>query len=248
MRKPLVMGNWKLNGSLESNKKLISGINVPQGVDVVVCPPMAYLAQVAELVHNKTVELGVQNCAAQEAGALTGEVSASMINEFGAVFAIIGHSERRAIFKEDDELIAKRFIAAAEQNVVPILCVGETLEQRQKGHAETVIVQQLNAVFEVARLSHWEKAMIAYEPVWAIGTGETATPQQAQEMHHTIRQTITQSVSAEIGAKIRILYGGSVKPSNAAEIFKQPDIDGGLIGGASLDANDFNAIAQAAAK
>jgi triosephosphate isomerase len=249
MRRILVAGNWKLNGSLQSNQELIEGllggITEVKNADVAVCPPYAYIPQVANLLTSSPVTWGAQNCSQYDSGAYTGEVAASMLKEFGCEYIILGHSERRSIYNESNELIAEKFIAVKNSGITPILCVGELLEERQAGNTENVVGQQLDTVLKKAGIEQFDNAVIAYEPVWAIGTGVTATPEQAQEVHEFIRRRLAQE-NASIAEKIQILYGGSVKPENAAELFAKPDIDGGLIGGASLKAESFLGICKAA--
>lgn len=264
-RHSLVAGNWKLNGSRSSVVALADAVargvaNV--GTEVLLCPSFVHLADVLGVVGNTPVRLGAQDCAAYESGAYTGESAAVMLAEFGCEYVIVGHSERRQIFRESNEYIAEKFLAARNADLTPILCVGETLEERQSGNVMAVIDRQLDAVVNStlpggadtkddgdSSGNGWkifQNAVIAYEPVWAIGTGETASPAQAQEVHAMIRQKIAEQ-DAELAARIRLLYGGSVKPGNAGELFSQPDIDGGLIGGAALKAEDFIAICEAAA-
>lgn len=249
MRKILVAGNWKLNGSLEANEALVSGILAGLGdapnCEVAVCPPFPYLAQVAGLTSGKPVALGAQDCADQVSGAFTGEVSADMLKEVGCEFIIVGHSERRSIYGEDDSFTARKFAAARRAGLKPILCVGETLEERESGVMEDVIARQLDAVIELEGVEALADAVVAYEPVWAIGTGKTASPEQAQEVHAFIRNRVA-AASADVAKNLQILYGGSVKSDNAAELFSCDDIDGGLIGGAALKAEDFLGICSAA--
>ena len=249
MRQPMVAGNWKMNGSSESNKLLIDGIKQGLGevkkAQVVVCPPSVYMGQVKDLVDGTDIMLGVQNVSEQVSGAYTGEISVSMIGDFNCNYAILGHSERRSLYGETDELVAKKFAAVKEAHLVPIFCVGELLEEREANQTEDVVARQIDAVIDLVGISGFKDVVIAYEPVWAIGTGKTASPQQAQDVHAFIRQRLAKH-DAEIAQQTRILYGGSVKPSNAKEIFNMPDIDGGLIGGASLQAEDFLAICTAA--
>mgnify|MGYP000255756233 CR=1 FL=1 len=245
MRRPLVLANWKMNGSLRANRELIEGMVSGWGslsnTDVVVCPPFVYLPQVVELVAQTEIGLGAQDMSKAALGAYTGEVSAQMLAEFKCRFVLVGHSERREQHNESDRDVAEKFTATQNAGLVPVLCVGETLAQRDAGEALAVIGQQLAAVFKLAGRDALESAVIAYEPVWAIGTGRTASPSQAQEVHAFIR--------AELGAvaeRVSVVYGGSVKPSNAEELFAQRDIDGALVGGASLKAEDFLAICRAA--
>ncbi len=248
MRKPLVAGNWKLNGSLAETESLIGGIlaGMPGvAAEVAVCPPFVYLPLAEKLLAGSAVQLGSQNVCDQDKGAYTGEVSAPMLAEFGCRYAIVGHSERRSLYGEDDALVAKRFAAAQRGGIVPILCVGESLEERESGVTEAVVARQLDAVTQLCGIEAYTRAVIAYEPVWAIGTGKTATPQQAEDVHRFIRDRLA-GADAAVAAGVRILYGGSVKPDNAEELFAQPNIDGGLIGGAALKSGDFLAICRAA--
>lgn len=243
-RARLVAGNWKMNGSRESNRALlealVSGIAGLAGVDCTVCVPYPYLGEVAAQLRGTALSWGAQNVSEHARGAYTGEVSASMLVEFGCRHVIVGHSERRQLYGETDGAVAAKFAAALDAKLVPILCVGETLEERDAGRTEKVVARQLDEVLTTTGIEAFSGAAVAYEPVWAIGTGRTATPEQAQAVHGFIRKRIFQGTP--------ILYGGSVKPDNAAAIFAMPDVDGGLIGGASLAARDFLAIAGAAAK
>jgi triosephosphate isomerase len=216
-----------------------------KNADVAICPPFVYLPQAAELLASSTTAWGAQNCSQHASGAYTGEVSAPMLKEFGCKYVILGHSERRAIYRENNDEIAQKFVAVKAAGLVPILCVGELLVEREAGKTETVVAEQLDAVLNVAGIENFENAVIAYEPVWAIGTGVTATPEQAQQVHDFIRQRLAEKNSS-IAEKIQILYGGSVKHDNAAELFAKPDIDGGLIGGASLQVDSFLGICKAA--
>ena len=238
-RKRLVAGNWKMHGSRAANRALsdaILGEAQKTEVECAVCPPFPYLQQVAEQLRGSRVALGAQNVSEHAQGAYTGEVSAAMLAEFGCRYVIVGHSERRQLFGEGDAQVAAKFAAAQAAGLKPIVCVGETLAEREAGHTEEVVARQLHAV--LARASFGD-AVLAYEPVWAIGTGRNATPEQAQAVHAFLRR--------KLSAGVRILYGGSVKPQNAAAIFAMPDVDGGLIGGASLVAEDFVAILREAA-
>ncbi len=244
MRKKLVVGNWKMHGSRAANAELLAGILAgrPYAVDVAVCVPYPYLPDMASTLASSDVRWGAQDCSPHEQGAYTGEVSAAMLAEFGCRFAIVGHSERRAYHAEGDELVADKAKAALARGVTPIVCVGETLEQRDGGQTQAVVKRQLSAVIHA--LAHCaSEIVVAYEPVWAIGTGRTATPEQAQEVHKVLRAQLHAATGH--GGEIKILYGGSVKPDNAGILFAQPDIDGGLIGGASLKAADFIAICRA---
>ncbi|MCX8049120.1 MAG: triose-phosphate isomerase [Methylohalobius sp.] len=250
MRQPLVVGNWKMNGTRESVRELLDDIlaGLPErGVEVGVCPPYVFIPQAAAQLAGSSVLLGAQNVADQDQGACTGEVSAAMLKEFGCALAIVGHSERRLLYGETDALVAARYQKAIEHGLCPILCVGETLEQRETGQTFQVVAQQLDAVLGRAGIDSLTRAVIAYEPVWAIGTGRTATPEQAQEVHDYIRQRLA-AQDKDVAAQVRILYGGSVNAENASGLFAMPDIDGGLIGGASLKAEVFLAIVQAARK
>ena len=251
MRDFLIAGNWKLNGSSAANEALIAGIvaGVPggSGFSLLVCPPYPYIAAVAAEVAGSAVSVGAQNVSEHESGAYTGEVAASMLADIGCEYVIVGHSERRAIYGESSFQVAAKFQAAQAAGIVPILCVGETLEEREAGTTESVVDYQLGAVLDAAGIGAFAKAVVAYEPVWAIGTGMTATPEQAQEVHKHIRAQLS-AKDAGIAAGVQILYGGSMKGENAAGLLAMPDIDGGLIGGASLKAKDFLAIAEAAAQ
>ena len=250
MRKILVAGNWKMNGDSAANSELIGGIisSMPQShnVEVLVCPPFAYLAAVKDLVDGSELLLGAQNVSEHRSGAHTGETSPLMLRDIGCRYAIVGHSERRTIYGETSEQVAAKFAAALAAGVTPVLCVGETLEEREAGNTEAVINRQLQAVLDSSGIDAIASAVIAYEPVWAIGTGMTATPEQAQDVHRHIRGVLEEQ-NADVAAGVQILYGGSVKGDNAAGLFGMPDIDGGLIGGASLKAADFLAIIEAAA-
>jgi len=249
MRQPLVAGNWKLNGSLDSISELVSGIRgklaAVKNAELAVCPPYIYLSHVQKLLDGVDVALGAQDCSDQESGAYTGEVSAAMVKEFGCKYNIIGHSERRHIYGDSNDQVATKFAHVVKNGLIPILCVGETLEERESGHTEVVVSQQMNSVLDLFGVEAFKNAVIAYEPVWAIGTGQVAIPSQAQEVHEHIRLTLD-AKNKDIAANIRILYGGSMKPDNAKELLQQTDIDGGLIGGAALKAEDFVGIALAA--
>ncbi|GAB3091802.1 triose-phosphate isomerase [Aestuariicella hydrocarbonica] len=245
MRRPLVVANWKMNGNLADNRKLLQSFLASwQGVhhaEVGICPPAVYLPQAIELLGQTNVELGAQDVSAAENGAFTGEVSAAMLADIGCQFALVGHSERREYHAESDQLVARKFKAAQSHKLTPILCIGESLQQREAGETLMVVGEQLKAVIDEVGRAAIASSVIAYEPVWAIGTGLTATPEQAQEVHAFIREQL-----GAVGNSVRILYGGSVKPSNAAELFSQADIDGALVGGASLNSDDFYSICQAA--
>lgn len=250
MREILVAGNWKMNGSNVSNEALLAGIvaGVPagRGFRLLVCPPLPYLADVAKQIKGSAVALGAQNVSEHESGAFTGETSASMLVDAGCEYVIVGHSERRAMYGESSAIVAAKFRTALAAGLTPIICVGEKLEERESGMTESVINEQIDAVLGAAGVEAFASAVIAYEPVWAIGTGKTATPEQAQEVHGHIRARLAAQDEA-IANNVQILYGGSMKGENAPGLLAMPDIDGGLIGGASLKADDFLAIAAAAA-
>ncbi len=241
MRRSLIMGNWKMNGSRESAKSLteaiVAGIS-NDNADIAVCAPFVFLSDLQGLTDGTPLAVGAQNVADQESGAYTGEVSASMLKEFGCKYALVGHSERRVCYGDTDESVAARFVEAQKQGLVPVLCIGETLEQRESGETFNVVNTQLDAVVDKAGIEALANSVIAYEPVWAIGTGVTATDEQAQEVHKAIRERIAEK-SPEIAENMQILYGGSMKPANAKGLLSMADIDGGLIGGASLDAQSF---------
>lgn len=249
-RRPLVAGNWKMHGTRAENAALLDallhGQHADATADVLVCPPSVYLWEAARLLKSTNIALGAQTVCAESIGAFTGEVSASMLKDVGCRYVLVGHSERRAIYKEDDALVARKFVAAQSQGLTPILCVGETLEEREAQRTFLVIARQLNAVLDVTGIAAFAKSVLAYEPVWAIGTGKNATAEQAQEVHAFIRAELNKR-DATIAAGVRILYGGSVKAANAREIFAMADVDGGLVGGASLKADEFLKICAAAA-
>jgi triosephosphate isomerase len=250
MRKPFVAGNWKMHGSKASILSLVTGLNAQANqlgdVDVAVCPPAIYVDYAKRTISSEAIAVGAQNMAVEPVqGAFTGEVSVEMLKDFDCEYVILGHSERRAIFGETDAEIAQKVKVALTNNVTPILCVGETLEERESGVMESVIATQLDAVLDVVGIDAFSSVVIAYEPVWAIGTGVTASPAQAQEVHAFIRGKLA-GLNSAVAEKVIIQYGGSVKPDNAKELFGQADIDGGLIGGASLNADDFIAICKAA--
>ncbi len=245
----LVAGNWKMHGSLASNRDLLArlcvSLSVNQGAEFAVCPPFPYLAQVSAALTGSGITWGAQTLCENDHGAFTGEVSGAMLREFGCRYVIVGHSERRQLYAENEALVGAKFVAAQRSGLVPILCVGETLGQREQGETEAVVARQLDAVVALAGVSALKSAVLAYEPVWAIGTGRTASPAQAQAVHAFLRGKVARMDSGIADALV-LLYGGSVKPANAAELFAQPDIDGGLIGGASLVADDFIAICKGA--
>ena len=250
MRRPMVTGNWKMHGSRAAAARLVGELiarDVGSGdVEVVICPPFTYLAEIGRRLRDTAIGLGAQDVCAEEAGAHTGEISAAMLADVGCRYVIVGHSERRAMYGDADILVARKFVAAQRHGLVPILCVGESLEERERGATHAVVTRQLEAVLGVTGVSGLAASVIAYEPVWAIGTGRTAEPRQAQEVHALIRGRIAEK-DARISASLRVLYGGSVKASNAAELFAMADVDGGLIGGASLQADEFGKICAAAA-
>lgn len=249
MRRPVVAGNWKMHGTRAENAQLIEalllGLPDQPAADIVVCPPFVYLWEVARLLKSSSVALGAQSVCAEPLGAFTGEVCAAMLKDVGCRYLIVGHSERRVLYKEDDALVARKFLAAQAQRLMPILCVGETLEEREGKQTAAIVSRQLDAVLDLAGVSTFAGAIIAYEPVWAIGTGKNASSTQVQEVHAHIRSVVA-AHDAKIAAEVRILYGGSVKATNARDIFSMPDVDGGLIGGAALKADEFLKICAAA--
>lgn len=249
MRRKLVVGNWKMYGRLASNKALLqgvmAGVSALKGADFAVCSPYPYLSQLQSILQGSNVAWGAQNLSQHAEGAFTGEVAAGMLADFACRYVIIGHSERRGLFHESNETTAAKFEAAQKAGLTPIFCVGETLAEREAGVTEQVVGAQLDALLTLVGVQGLSKAVVAYEPVWAIGTGKTATPAQAQAVHAFIRQKLAQ-LDGQVAQALCILYGGSVKAANAAELFAMPDIDGGLIGGASLVAEDFVAICRAA--
>lgn len=248
MRKKLVAGNWKMHGSQAENAALLAAIKPAlAGIDAVVCVPFPYLAQAQAALAGSSIAWGAQNLSEQPKGAFTGEVSASMLLDFGCRYVIVGHSERRSLYGESDADVAKKYMAAQAAGLMPILCVGESLDERESGVTEAVVARQLDAVIGMAGVGSLARAVVAYEPVWAIGTGKTATPAQAQAVHAFIRGKIA-ALDKSVADALIIQYGGSVKAANAAELMAQPDIDGGLIGGASLAADEFVAICKAAAQ
>jgi len=248
MRRKIIAGNWKLQGTRRFAFELLDAIAAeaaPEGVERLILPPLPYLAELVERYGPRGLQFGAQDVSANEKGAFTGEVSAAMLLDVGARYGLVGHSERRQYHGESSEIVARKFVAAKKAGLTPILCVGETLSEREDGQTEWRLEQQLEPVFELAGDDAFEGAIVAYEPVWAIGTGRTATPEQAQEVHAFLRSEIG-ARNARIASSLPILYGGSVKADNAAALFAQPDVDGGLVGGASLVAADFNAIVRAA--
>ncbi len=248
MRKKLVVGNWKMNGVLDANEALLKALADAKdsfaGVDVAVCVPFPYLFQPAMLLENTPISWGAQNVSEHGNGAFTGEVSAAMLREFSCKYVLVGHSERRTLYGEDDDTVARKLIAAQKADIVPILCVGETLTEREANATESVVGRQLDKVIALAGIAALQNSVIAYEPVWAIGTGKTATAEKAEAVHQFIRNRIA-GRDSDIASKLLILYGGSVKAANAAQLMTLPDVDGGLIGGASLIPEDFLAICRA---
>ena len=241
MRQSLIMGNWKMNGSRAEGQTLAKALAEGLGEvsqEVAVCVPFVYLTDIREVLASSPIALGAQNVADQASGAYTGEVSATMLADCGCKYALVGHSERRSYYGDTNATVASRFVQAQKQGIVPVLCVGETLDEREQDKTFEVVDEQLDAVIDAAGIDAFANAVIAYEPVWAIGTGKTASDEQAQEVHKYIRERIA-ARSQAIADKVQILYGGSVKPDNAKGLFAMADIDGGLVGGASLDANGF---------
>ncbi len=249
MRRKLVAGNWKMNGSRASIKELLDGIQAGlsevKNAEVAVAPPYVYLGEVQQQLSGTPVAVSAQNVSDQVSGAFTGEVAVSMLQDFGCRYVIVGHSERRTLYGETDAVVAKKFQVARAGGIIPILCVGETLDEREGGITEEVVGRQVDAVIDLEGIGAFAEAVIAYEPVWAIGTGKTATPEQAQDVHDFIRTRLAAHDEA-VAAKTRILYGGSMNAANAADLLAKPDIDGGLIGGASLKADQFLTICRAA--
>ncbi len=250
-RKILIAGNWKMNKTAteaaELAEAIVAQVATLSAIDVLMCPPFTSIPKVSEIVGTTNVKIGAQNVSNKASGAYTGEVSAAMLRDLHVSHVILGHSERRSYYGETDELINKKLITSLDSNLIPILCVGETLEEREAGKVEEVIRRQLVGGLANVPADKAETIVIAYEPVWAIGTGHTATPEQAQEVHAFIRGMLAE-ILGTVSEKIRILYGGSMKPSNADELLEKPDIDGGLIGGASLKADDFIALVNSGVK
>jgi triosephosphate isomerase len=247
MRRKLVAGNWKMHGSRAANGPLVEAILASphlEQVACVICPPFVYLSEVARLLRDSAVRLGAQDVCAEAHGAYTGEVAAAMLHDVGCRYVIVGHSERRNIYGEDDVLVARKFAAALAHHLTPILCLGELLAEREAGRCQEVIGRQLDAVVSLTGIAAFGGAVIAYEPVWAIGTGKTATPEIAVDAHKIIRAEVAKLLGAEVAAAIRILYGGSVKPDNATSLLGQEEIDGALVGGASLKPDSFTAIVK----
>jgi triosephosphate isomerase (TIM) len=250
MRRPIVVGNWKMHGSRADNARLIEALiaqyPADSGADCVVCPPFVYVQEVGRMLRDAAIGLGAQDVCAEGLGAFTGEISAAMLRDVGCTHVIVGHSERRLLYRESDQLVARKFAAACHSKaLIPILCVGEQLAERDAGRTHEVVARQLEVVLELCGPESLEHGLVAYEPVWAIGTGRNATPEQVQSVHAFIRERIA-ARNAKIAAATRILYGGSVKAGNAPELFHMPDVDGGLIGGASLKADEFLSILAAA--
>jgi triosephosphate isomerase len=250
MRRPMVAGNWKMNGLATGNASLLAELELrlkPQWpIDVAVFPPSVYLADAVRVLQEGSIAVGAQTVCAEAVGAFTGEVSAAMLKDVGCSLVIVGHSERRHWYHEDDALVARKFAVAATAGLTPVLCVGETLDEREACKTEDVVARQLDAVLALNGVERFAAAIVAYEPVWAIGTGRTASPDQAQAVHALIRRRVAEQ-NANIAGRMRILYGGSVKAGNAADLFAMPDVDGGLVGGASLSADEFYEICAAAA-
>lgn len=247
MRRTLIAGNWKMNGSLKANAALLQGLTlvVTTEMEVVVCVPAPYLTQCQAALAGSSINLGAQDLSMHVNGAFTGEISASMLQDFGCAYVIVGHSERRSYHGEDNQTVAFKAVAALAAGLIPIACVGETLVERDAGQTAAVVGAQLEAILEAIAVPDLTRLVVAYEPVWAIGTGKTATPEMAQEVHALIRSRIALR-NPHAAENIPILYGGSMKPDNARQLLSMPDIDGGLIGGAALKAEDFSAICQVA--
>jgi triosephosphate isomerase len=248
MRQKLIAGNWKMNGNLAENQtrltQLVSGLSA-SSVSVAVCVPAPYFTQCQSVLGNSDIKLGSQNLSEYSEGAYTGEIGGSMLQDFDCQYALVGHSERRELFAETNEQVALKFAAALKARLIPVLCVGETLEQREADVTEVIIAEQISAVLAQVGIQGFSQAVIAYEPIWAIGTGKTASPEQAQAVHKAIRDQLA-ILDSEIAQNTQILYGGSVKPNNAVAIFAQADVDGALVGGAALNAQDFIQICNAA--
>lgn len=248
MRRPLIIGNWKMNGNLAENEQLLKTICfspvLDEGSEVVICPPSIYIAHVRQQLSQSKIKYGAQNVSGYKNGAYTGEISATMLHDLDCSYVLLGHSERRSLNHENDEQIADKFLAATQAKVTAVLCVGETLAQRQGDETFSVIAEQIKKVVEQVGITAFKHAVIAYEPIWAIGTGETASPEQAQEVHMHIRQQLAE-YDVNIASSIQIIYGGSVNEKNAKSLFIQPDIDGALVGGASLKGDNFIKICNA---
>jgi triosephosphate isomerase (TIM) len=250
MRRQMVAGNWKMHGSRAANQALLADLEMnlrsEWAIDIVVFPPYVYLSDAVRMLEDGRIAVGAQDVCAESGGPFTGQVSAAMLKDVGCSYVIVGHSERRRWYHEDDALVARKFAMVLESDLTPVLCVGETLEEREAKQTEEVIARQLDAVIAMHGVGGFARAILAYEPVWAIGTGRTASPEQAQAVHSYLRNRI-HTQDAKIARHLRILYGGSVKAGNAAELFSMPDVDGGLVGGASLSADEFQQICAAAA-
>jgi len=250
MRRQMVAGNWKMHGSRSTNQVLLAELEMSLkpdwAIDIVVFPPFVYLSDAVRALEGGRIGVGAQDVCAESGGAFTGQVSASMLKDVGCSHVLVGHSERRRWYHEDDALVARKFAAVLQVGLVPVLCVGETLDEREANQTEAVVARQLDAVIAMHGVGGFARAILAYEPVWAIGTGRTASPAQAQAVHSLLRDRI-HAQDAKIARHLRILYGGSVKAGNAAELFSMPDVDGGLVGGASLSADEFQQICAAAA-
>ena len=249
MRKPFVAGNWKMNLDKSAANDLVEGLlakNFDGSVDVAVCPSFVYADQVGSKLGDSAIKLGCQDVYFEEKGAFTGEISCGMLKDIGCTYVILGHSERRHVLGETDEIVNKKVLAALASGLTPIVCVGETLEERDHGRTHDVIKSQFQGSMGNLEVEQMAQVVIAYEPVWAIGTGKVATPDQAEEVHLDLRNMLETGYNSEVAENVRIQYGGSVKPDNAAELLSQPNIDGALVGGASLKADDFAAIVDAA--
>ncbi len=248
MRRCLVVGNWKMHGSVSAVTALVAAlkneISFDSHAEVAVCPPFVFISAVAAALADSGIAWGAQTLDEHEKGAFTGEISAAMLADLGCRYVIVGHSERRSLYAEDDSRVAAKFMAAQASGLIPILCVGENLQQREEGQALDIVQRQLTAVIAMAGIEAFNRAVVAYEPVWAIGTGKTATPEQAQQVHAHIRQVLS-CADAAVAEQIQILYGGSVNAGNALELFASLDIDGALVGGASLKSDEFTAICKA---
>src|ERR1700682_3190677 len=250
MRRPMVAGNWKMHGSRAANQALLAelerSLNPDWPIDIVVLPPYVYLSDAVRMLEDGRIAVGAQDVCAESGGAFTGQVCAAMLKDVGCRYVIVGHSERRRWYHEDDALVARKFAAALDADLTPVLCLGETLDEREARQTESVIARQLDAVIAMHGVGGFARAILAYEPVWAIGTGRTGSPEQAQTLPACLLNRI-HAQDAKMARHLRILYGGSVKAGNAAELFSMPDVDGGLVGGASLSADEFQQICAAAA-
>jgi triosephosphate isomerase len=250
MRTILIAGNWKMHGSREQNaalvRALVDQVEPSDKATMLLCPPSIYLSEVGRHLNGTGILLGGQNCSTEASGAHTGEISADMLRDVGCQYVIVGHSERRAMYGETDSVVARKFLAVQKAGLIPVLCVGETLEEREQEVTNEVIRRQLTAVLDLSGVGAFAQAVVAYEPVWAIGTGKTASPEQAQEVHAFMRGLISER-DVTIADSIQLLYGGSMKASNAAQLLAMQDVDGGLVGGASLQADEFIKIFEAAA-